>query len=110
MDILEIVAIEIPCSACGGRYEVTLKQVALSQQMLHEGCPVQVVDECPPLAYSGMVDQELIQELQKVWLRLEEKARGASGELKLRRGQYCICRWRRVGKTKQWRRGGGGQR
>jgi hypothetical protein len=34
MDILEIVAIEIPCSACGERYEVTLKQVALSQQML----------------------------------------------------------------------------
>ena len=32
MDILEIVAIEIPCSACGGRYEVTLKQVALSQR------------------------------------------------------------------------------
>ena len=28
MDILEIVAIEIPCSACGGRYEVTLKQIA----------------------------------------------------------------------------------
>jgi hypothetical protein len=34
MDILEIVAIEIPCSACGGRYEVTLKQVAVSQEML----------------------------------------------------------------------------
>ena len=82
-DILEIVAIEIPCSACGGRYEVTLKQVALSQQMLHEGCPVQVVDECPPLAYSCLVDQELVQELEKVWVRLEEKGRGASGELKL---------------------------
>ena len=39
--------------------------------------------ECPPLAYSGLVDQELVQELQKVWVRLEEKARGASGELKL---------------------------
>jgi hypothetical protein len=85
-DILEIVAIEIPCSACGGRYEVTLKQVALSQEMLHEGCPVQVADECPPLAYSGLVDPELVQELQRVWVRLEEKARGASGELKLRRG------------------------
>jgi hypothetical protein len=86
MDILEIVAIEIPCSACGKRYEVSLKQVALSQQKLHEGCPVQVADECPPLAYSGLVDQELVQELQRVWMRLEEKARGASGELKLRCG------------------------
>lgn len=85
MDILKIVAIEIPCSACGGRYEVTLKQIALSQQMIHEECPVQVVDECPPLVYSGLVDQALIEDLQKVWVRLEEKARGASGELKL----YC---------------------
>jgi hypothetical protein len=84
-DILEVVAIEIPCSACGGRYEVTLKQILLSQEMLHEGCPVQVETECPPLAYSGLVDQELVQELQGVWLRIEEKARGAGGELKLRR-------------------------
>ena len=73
IDILEIVAIEIPCSACGGRYEVTLKQIAVSQQMLHEGRPVQVVDECPPLAYSGLVAPELVQELQKVWGRLDEK-------------------------------------
>jgi hypothetical protein len=86
MDILERVAIEIPCSACGGRYEVTLKQVLLSQGMMHEGCPVQIVDECPPLAYSGLVDEEVIQELQRVWERLEKKARGASGELKLRAG------------------------
>lgn len=84
MDVLDLVAIEIPCSACGGRYEVTLKQIALSQKMIHEGCPVQVVDECPPLAYSGLVDQELIQDLQKVWVRLEEEARKASGELKVR--------------------------
>ena len=42
MDILKVVSIETPCSACGGRYEVTLKQVALSQKMLHEGCPIQV--------------------------------------------------------------------
>lgn len=84
MDILEKLAIEIPCSACGGRYEVTLKQILLSQKMLHEGCPVQVVEECPPLAYSGLVDHEVIQELQAVWARLEEKARGVGGELKLR--------------------------
>jgi hypothetical protein len=37
----------------------------------------------PALAYSGLVDQELVHELQRVWMRLEEKARGASGELKL---------------------------
>jgi hypothetical protein len=84
MDILEIVAIELPCSACGGRYEVTLKQVALSQEMMHEGCPIQVETECLPLAYYGLVDKELVQELQRIWARLEESARGAGGEVKLR--------------------------
>jgi hypothetical protein len=84
MNILEFVAIEIPCSACGGRYKVTLKQILLSQEMLHQGYPVQVDTECPPLAYSGLVDQKLVQELQDVWMRIEEKALGADGELKLR--------------------------
>ncbi|MGA2713533.1 MAG: hypothetical protein ABSG41_10550 [Bryobacteraceae bacterium] len=83
MDILEILAIEIPCRTCGGRYEVTLKQVALSQQMLHEGCPVRAETECPPLFYSGFVDRELAQDLQKIWSRLEQEARGASGEVKV---------------------------
>ena len=91
MDILEFVAIEIPCSACGGRYEVTLKQVLLSQEMLHEGCPVQVESECPPLAYSGLVDQELVHELQGLWARLEEKAHGAGGEVRLRSRQSRAC-------------------
>jgi hypothetical protein len=85
-DILEVVSIEIPCVACGGRYEVTLKQVALSQKMLHEGCPIRVETECPPLTQSGLMDRELIQELQGVWMRLEEKARGNGGKLKLRTG------------------------
>ena len=86
MDILDFVAIEIPCVACGGRYEVTLKQIALSQKMLHEGCPIRVETECPPLAQSGLVDQELVQELQSVWGRLEEKVRGTGRDLKLWRG------------------------
>lgn len=91
MDILEKLAIEIPCSACGGRYEVPLKQVLLSREMLHEGCPVQIVDECPPLAYSVIVDREILQELQTEWDRLEEKARGAGGEVKLRSKWTSAC-------------------
>jgi hypothetical protein len=86
MDILERLAIEIPCSACGGRYEVTLKQVLLSQQMLHEGCPVQNTSECPPLAYSELIDPETIKDLQRIWARLEGMSRGAGGEIKLRCG------------------------
>jgi hypothetical protein len=53
---------------------------------MHESCPIQVESECLPLAYSGHVDQEVVQELQTVWARLEEKARGAGGEIRLRSG------------------------
>jgi hypothetical protein len=86
MDILEAVAIEMRCQACGGRYEIPLKQILLSDEMLHEGCPVQVVEECPPLSFSGLMNEETIKELQIVWARLEEQARGAGGELRLRLG------------------------
>lgn len=40
MDILEAVSVTMPCGACSSEYELTLRQVVLSQQMLHEGCPV----------------------------------------------------------------------
>lgn len=83
MDILEIVAIEIPCRSCGGRYEVSLKKIAVSQQMLHEGCPVRAETECPPLFLSGFVDTELARDLQSVWSRLEKEARWVNGEVKL---------------------------
>ena len=83
MDILEMVGIEIPCRTCGARYEVSLQKIALSQQMLHEGCPVRAETECPPLFLSGFVDRELTQDLQKIWLRLEKEARGVNGEVKL---------------------------
>ena len=89
MKILEAVAIEFPCRACGDRYEITLKQVLLSKQMLDEGCPVpfHFATECPPQYYADLLDRELIEEVQQTWQRLEEKARAAGGELILRSSQ-----------------------
>lgn len=85
MDILEAIAIELPCGSCGSRYQVTVKQVLLSQQMLHEGCPVPAhfTTECPALYYADFVERELIDELQRTWRRLEEKAHAVGGELLL---------------------------
>jgi hypothetical protein len=86
MDILDATAIELPCSACGGRYEVSLKQIMLSERMMHQGCPVpsQYATECPPQYYADLVDRELIQALQRTWLCLEERAHAAGGRLLLR--------------------------
>ena len=67
----------------GGGTRYPSKKIALSQQMLHEGCPVRAETECPPLFLSGFVDQELTQDLQRIWSRLEKEARGVNGEVKL---------------------------
>jgi hypothetical protein len=83
MDILDVVAIEVPCQACGGPYEITLKQIALSQRMMHDGCPVRAETECPPLFYSGLVDRDLAQDIQQVWARLEKEAHGVGGKVVL---------------------------
>lgn len=87
MDILEAVTIKLPCGACGGQYEISLKQILLSQDMLHEGCPVVDQRECPSLFYADLVDRKLIQELQRAWLRLEGKTHAAGRKLLLQRGQ-----------------------
>lgn len=89
MDILETIAIELPCAACGSRYEISLRQVLLSQRMLHEGCPVppRFTTECPPLEYADLVDPDLIGELEHTGLRLQERARAAGGRLVLTGGQ-----------------------
>jgi hypothetical protein len=42
-------------------------------------------------SYSGLVNPELVQELPRVWVRLDEKARGANGEPKLRADSGAMC-------------------
>lgn len=87
MDILEAVAIELRCVACGAHYEITLRQVLISEQMLHEGCPVplQFTNECSPLYYADLVGRDLILELERIWPRLEEHTQKSGGKLVLRR-------------------------
>lgn len=86
MDILDAVAIELRCVACGEPYEIALRQVLDSEQMLHEGCPVpmQYTNECPPLYYADLLGRSAILELEGIWRRLEESAHAAGGQLVLR--------------------------
>ena len=83
MNILEEVGVNLRCGACSGEYQVTLNQALLSHEMLHDGCPVSDERECPPLYWSGLVDEQLVHEFQTVWARLERSAQEAGGELVL---------------------------
>lgn len=83
MNILDAVAISLPCHSCGGNYQVPLRDVLLSHKMLHQGCPSFQESECPPVFQSRLFERGDIEELQHAWSRLESRARSDGGELVL---------------------------
>ena len=83
MEILDTFALELPCQTCGGTYRLPLKNIALSQQVMHDGCPVHDERECPPVHNAPLLGPEVLAELKSVWSKLESQARGAGGRLVL---------------------------
>ncbi len=81
MDILSVVAIRLPCSSCGGSYEVPLKDILLSHQLMHAGCSAPVETECPPVFQSRLVSKSSIKALGQAWRRIERQAAADGGEL-----------------------------
>ncbi|MDO8586964.1 MAG: hypothetical protein Q7T82_07980 [Armatimonadota bacterium] len=86
MDILSAATIELRCNDCGGTYEISLKQVELSQEALHAGCQAQGENECYPIIYASLMDGALIDDLQQTWHKIEEGVRRAGGRLLLHAG------------------------
>lgn len=84
MDILAAVTIELPCGACGGSYEMTLREIELHQQALHEGCLARFETECSPIFYGDLFHRRQIDEFTEAWRHLEEAARAAGGRLSVR--------------------------
>ncbi len=81
MDILDVLAIRLPCNVCGQTYQVPLSDVFLSHSVIHEGCPVPHESECPPLFQSRFFTGDALQRLQTAWRVLEESAKSSGGEL-----------------------------
>ncbi len=83
MDILSVAAIRLPCSWCGGSYEVPLGDILLSHQIMHAGCPVPIETECPPVFQSRLASESAIKALGQAWRRVERRAAADGGELVL---------------------------
>lgn len=81
MDILSVAAIRVPCSRCGGPYTVPLRDILLSHEAIHEGCPVTEETECPPLFQSRLASESAVMALDQAWRRLERQAVADGGEL-----------------------------
>lgn len=86
MDILSAVAVKLPCKTCGEDYEVPLRDVLQSHELLHEGCPVMEETECPMVHQAALFSAEAVQALERDWNRLEQRAQKDGGRLVLRDG------------------------
>lgn len=87
MNILDTVGISLPCHSCGNNYHVPLRDVLLSHTILHEGCPVRQETECPPVFQSRLFERKDIEELERTWNQLEQRAWADGGELVLMAGK-----------------------
>lgn len=83
MNILDAVGISLPCRSCGDNYQVPLRDVLLSHKMLHQSCQGFPETECPPAFQSRLFERKDIEELQRAWSQLENKAATDGGELVL---------------------------
>lgn len=90
MNILDTIGIRLPCHSCGNTYRVPLRDVLLSHIILLEGCPVRQETECPPAFQSRLFERKDIEELQRSWHQLEQRARTDGGELVLMAGEASV--------------------
>ncbi len=91
MDILSFVGIRLKCPQCGEPYDVPLRDVLLSHEMiLHHSCPVFPEEtECPPVVESRLFPREAVEAFAAAWRRLEMHAEGDGGQLVLMTGKTC---------------------
>lgn len=85
LDLLQQIAVSVPCSACGQHYSISLRDVIMSQDMIHDGCPVCHETECLPLTYAALADEAALREFEHSWSRLWHTVRSAGFELSVRR-------------------------
>lgn len=84
MEVLNAVALEMPCPTCGRTYLVPVLQVMESREMLNEGCACRSETECPPLYLSSLLSPDDLETLRETWARLSRQARAHGGQLILR--------------------------
>ncbi len=83
LDLLQHLAIQMPCEVCGQHYAVTLRQVLLSHMMVHAGCSVE--GECPPLTYAALANEAALRDLEHDWSRVLQSVRALGLEVAVSR-------------------------
>lgn len=81
IDIEKDVAIELPCSECGGTFRVSLGQVLNAQEGMRHECLARADTECPGMHLAGLADRATLESVVKNWREMQEQARRHGGQL-----------------------------
>ena len=81
IDIEKDVAIEMPCSECGGMFRVSLGQVLNAQEGMRHECLARSDTECPGKHLAGLVDRAALESLVTSWRAVQQRARAEGGRL-----------------------------
>lgn len=76
LDLLDHVAVMVPCMACGEHYEIPLRKVLLSQETMHAGCPVADERDCPQVQLRQLVDEDALRRFESAWDSLRDTSKG----------------------------------
>lgn len=81
IDIETDVAIEMPCSECGGMFRVSLGQLLNAQEGMRHECLARGDTECPGMHLAGLVDPARLESLVGTWRAVQQQARAQGGRL-----------------------------
>ena len=81
MNILDHVAITVPCNLCSDEYNVPASVVFEGQRVIAGGCPGCSDYECEPRFVATLVDPQALAALEAAWARFEASviAHGGAG-------------------------------
>lgn len=65
METLDATLVSASCAPCGHEYHVTFRQIALSQDLMDEGCVTTDERECLPLAFCSLAEREDVERARR---------------------------------------------
>lgn len=86
-DLLNVLALEMPCPLCGRDCRLPLKTLETSRGSLHPGCPLEDEHAGARVFYGPLLDPSLLGDLRSIWERLLQQARGAGGRVVISPGE-----------------------
>ncbi len=83
MNILDHVAIRVPCSVCSEEFTVPASVILEGEEAIVHGCPGCSDYECEARFVASLADQQAVEDLEAAWERFEAsvRAHGAAGAL-----------------------------